>query len=82
MDNPKSKKLIKAGQGPYCLDKILDGPHAIMVPQTSDGRVLFAVPWNESVIGGTTNTEIETIDEEPKALDKEINFIQKMLENI
>ena len=77
MDNPMSKKLIKASQGVHIVldKKFLDGPHAIMVPQTSDGRVLFAVPWNESVIVGTTDTEIETIDEEPKALEKEIKFI-------
>ena len=49
---PTSKKLIKASQGVHIVldKKFLDGPHAIMVPQTSDGRVLFAVPWNESVI--------------------------------
>ena len=72
-----SKKLIKASQGVHIVldKKFLDGPHAIMVPQTSDGRVLFAVPWNESVIVGTTDTEIETIDEEPRALEKEIKFI-------
>ncbi|MDG2396629.1 MAG: glycerol-3-phosphate dehydrogenase/oxidase [Flavobacteriaceae bacterium] len=77
MDNPKSSKLIKPSQGIHLVldKKFLDGPHAIMVPQTSDGRVLFAVPWNDYVIVGTTDTVIENTLEEPIPLDEEINFI-------
>lgn len=77
MDQPKSKKLIVPSQGVHIvLDKsFLNGPHAIMVPHTSDGRVLFAVPWNNYVVVGTTDTLIEKPLEEPVALEKEISFI-------
>ena len=46
-----------------------------MVPHTSDGRVLFAVPWNNYVVVGTTDTLIKYPKEEPEALEKEIEFI-------
>ena len=77
MDEPHTKKLIVPSQGVHIVleKKFLDGPHAIMVPHTTDGRVLFAVPWNDYVVVGTTDTLIEKPDEEPMALESEIDFI-------
>ena len=77
MDQPGSRKLIVPSQGVHIvLDKsFLNGPHAIMVPHTTDGRVLFAVPWNDYVVVGTTDTQIEQTLEEPIALEEEIAFI-------
>lgn len=77
MDQPGSRKLIVPSQGVHIvLDKsFLNGPHAIMVPHTTDGRVLFAVPWNDYVVVGTTDTQIEQTLEEPIALEEEISFI-------
>jgi glycerol-3-phosphate dehydrogenase len=46
-----------------------------MIPETSDGRVLFAVPWHNKVVLGTTDTLIGKASLEPKALEKEILFI-------
>ena len=53
----------------------MDGPHAIMIPHTSDGRVLFAVPWHNHVVLGTTDTPIDETLEEPKPIEEEIDFI-------
>lgn len=77
MDQPGTRKLIVPSQGVHLvLDKsFLNGPHAIMVPHTTDGRVLFAVPWNDYVVVGTTDTQIEQPLEEPVALEQEIEFI-------
>src|SRR5699024_4393621 len=55
--------------------KFLPGDSAIMVPHTDDGRVLFAVPWHKKAIVGTTDTPMEKSVMEPRALDKEIEFI-------
>jgi glycerol-3-phosphate dehydrogenase len=46
-----------------------------MIPKTEDGRVLFAIPWYDKVVAGTTDTPLDTITLEPKALDEEISFI-------
>ena len=77
MDQPGSRKLIVPSQGVHIVldQSFLNGPHAIMVPHTTDGRVLFAVPWNDYVVVGTTDTLIEAPDEEPTALEEEIEFI-------
>jgi glycerol-3-phosphate dehydrogenase len=46
-----------------------------MIPKTSDGRVLFAVPWLDKLVVGTTDTIREKAKLEPEALAKEIDFV-------
>ena len=77
LDQPGARPIIRPSQGVHLVLEraFLDGPHAIMIPHTSDGRVLFAVPWHDHVVVGTTDTPIDLADEEPKALDEEIAFI-------
>lgn len=77
MDEPDAPALVKPSQGVHIvLDKsFLQGDSAIMIPKTSDGRVLFAVPWHERVIVGTTDTPLDDCSLEPRALEEEIEFI-------
>ncbi|MBL29867.1 MAG: FAD-dependent oxidoreductase [Flavobacteriaceae bacterium] len=77
MDNQKSLKMIQPSQGVHIVleKKFLNSDHAIMVPHTTDGRVLFAVPWHKYVILGTTDTTVNTAKIEPQALNEEIDFI-------
>jgi glycerol-3-phosphate dehydrogenase len=85
MDDQQSENIIAPSQGVHIvLDKeFLPGKAAIMVPHTDDGRVLFAVPWHQKIIIGTTDTPIEEKDfaslQEPVALDEEINFILEQI---
>jgi glycerol-3-phosphate dehydrogenase len=83
MDNPGSQATIRPSQGVHIvLDKtFLESESAIMIPKTTDGRVLFAIPWYGEVVIGTTDTPLETISLEPVALDKEINFILQTAES-
>lgn len=79
MDDPGAAPLVRPSQGiHFVLDKsFLLGDSAIMIPKTSDGRVLFAVPWHGKVVVGTTDTPLEPGDTslEPRALDEEVDFI-------
>lgn len=77
MDDPEAKDMIRPSQGVHLvLDrKFLQSHHAIMIPHTSDGRVLFAVPWHDHVIVGTTDTLVENAELEPVALQQEVEFI-------
>lgn len=77
LDDPDKRSSITPSQGIHIvLDKeFLPGDAAIMIPDTDDGRVLFAVPWHNKIIVGTTDTLVKTISEEPTALDEEIDFI-------
>jgi glycerol-3-phosphate dehydrogenase len=71
------KKYIVPSQGIHLVfDKsFLPSDHALMIPKTSDGRVLFAVPWHDKIVVGTTDTLIKTHSLEPIALEKEIEFV-------
>jgi glycerol-3-phosphate dehydrogenase len=55
----------------------LPGDSAIIVPKTSDGRVLFLIPWYERVVVGTTDTPIAEATTEPRATESEIEFLLK-----
>ena len=79
MDQPKIEKMIQPSQGVHIVleRRFLKSKHAILIPQTSDGRVLFAVPWKNYVVVGTTDTHVKKASEEPKALNEEIDFILK-----
>ena len=61
LDDPGIITMLQPSQGVHIiLDKsFLPGETAIMVPHTDDGRVLFAIPWHDSVVVGTTETPIE-----------------------
>lgn len=77
MDNPSEKPLVRPSQGVHLVvDKsFLGGDDAIMIPKTSDGRVMFGVPWHDRVILGTTDVPVKEFVLEPKALDEEVDFI-------
>ena len=53
----------------------LKGDTALMVPRTSDGRVLFVIPWHDHAVAGTTDTPVDAPSLEPKAREDEIEFI-------
>ncbi|HGO5854995.1 TPA: FAD-dependent oxidoreductase [Mannheimia haemolytica] len=77
MDHGSTKKFVVPSQGIHLvLDKsFLPSNDALMIPKTSDGRVLFAVPWHEVLVVGTTDTLIENPSYEPIPLEQEVNFI-------
>lgn len=77
LDEPRAAPMIRPSQGVHLvLDReFLPGGSAIMVPHTDDGRVLFAIPWHDRVIVGTTDTPVETVELEPRALPEEIDFL-------
>ncbi len=79
MDQPDIGKMIQPSQGIHLvLDRsFLGGDDALMIPQTSDGRVLFAVPWQGKLVVGTTDTIREKAKLEPLPLQSEIDFILK-----
>jgi len=79
MDNPGGRKSICVSQGVHLvLDReFFPSDDALMIPATSDGRVLFAVPWHGKVVVGTTDTPVQQASMEPVALENEINFILK-----
>ncbi len=74
---PSASPMMAPSQGIHLVFKseFLPGNSAIMVPHTSDGRVLFAIPWHGHVLVGTTDTPVAAPSLEPVAMDEEIEFI-------
>jgi glycerol-3-phosphate dehydrogenase len=74
---PAARPMIAPSQGAHLvLDRsFLPGENAIMVPHTSDGRVMFAIPWHGHTLIGTTDTPVYEPSLEPVALDQEIEFM-------
>ncbi len=77
LDNPDHKKLIAPSQGIHLVidQEFLGGQTGLMVPKTDDGRVIFFVPWHGKVVVGTTDTPIDEVCMEPKAMKDEIDFL-------
>ena len=77
MDAPEAGPMVRPSQGVHLVfDKSFLGPHdALMIPKTKDGRVLFAIPWHDRTLIGTTDTPLNAHQLEPKALEEEIQFI-------
>ena len=79
MDSPEKDNIVMPSQGVHLVvdSSFLGGDTAIMIPKTSDGRVLFGVPWHGKVVLGTTDTPLKEFVLEPIALEEEIDFILK-----
>lgn len=77
LDQPEAAKMIQPSQGVHLVldGSFLGGQDALMIPQTTDGRVLFAVPWQGKLVVGTTDTLRKKAKIEPKPLASEIDFI-------
>ncbi len=69
--------IIAPSQGIHLVfdRSFLPGESAIMVPHTSDGRVMFAIPWHDHTLIGTTDTPVASAVLEPVAMEQEIEFI-------
>ncbi len=77
MTDRKAEKIIAPSQGIHLVfdKKFLPSENALMIPKTSDERVLFAIPWHQHILIGTTDTPVEKAELEPHAQEKEIEFI-------
>jgi glycerol-3-phosphate dehydrogenase len=72
-----STPIVAPSQGVHLVvdREFLPGDHALLVPKTADGRVLFAVPWLGKVILGTTDTPRHDLAREPEPFADEVAFI-------
>lgn len=76
-DTGRPSDTVAVSQGVHIVlpKEFLPGDAAIMIPKTADGRVLFAVPWHDCVIVGTTDTPVDEKLLEPRALEEERRFL-------
>ncbi len=74
---PDVRAMIAPSQGAHLVfdRSFLPGTNAILVPHTKDGRVMFAIPWHNHALVGTTDTPMRDTPVEPVALEEEIAFM-------
>ena len=77
MDEPGEGSLLTISQGSHFVlaKKFLPSASALMIPKTSDGRVLFAIPWHEHLVVGTTDEAVPASSVEPRSMDMEREFL-------
>ncbi len=77
MDDPTARPTLRPSQGVHLVldDSFLPGGHALMIPRTDDGRVLFAIPWHGRVVIGTTDTPVDEVTHEPTPQPQELSFL-------
>lgn len=68
MDNPKGKKIMQGSSGVHITLNKKFAPHdyGILFPKTTDGRVLFLIPWENKTIAGTTDNPVEVLNNKKK----------------
>ncbi len=73
----KKSPMVAPSQGVHLVvdASFLPTDHAMLIPKTADGRVLFAVPWMGKVILGTTDTPRDDLAAEPTPFHDEVEFI-------
>jgi len=76
-DDPHLAKIITVAQGSHLVlpSRFLRSKSALMVPKTSDGRVLFAIPWHDRLLVGTTDFGVPEPIDEPRIQAHEVEFI-------
>jgi glycerol-3-phosphate dehydrogenase len=77
LDQPDAAPMIAASQGIHLVlpGQLFPGNVAMIVPKTSDGRVIFIIPWHEHAIIGTTDTPLADVSLEPSPQADEIHFL-------
>ena len=77
LDDPNAHPLLSHSRGSHVVfpAAVFPGHDALLVPKTDDGRVLFVVPWQGSVVVGTTDIPVEDVTLDVAPTSAEIDFI-------
>lgn len=76
-DDPGCPPILRTSQGAHLVfpREVLPGNSAVLVPRTDDGRVLFAIPWLDRVLVGTTDSPVDGAVDEPRPMDEEVDYL-------
>jgi glycerol-3-phosphate dehydrogenase len=80
MATPGAQPRMRLSKGAHIvlpLD-VLPGQHALLIPKTEDGRVLFAIPWHGRLLVGTTDEEV-SIDDELCLTKNDVDYLLRHL---
>ena len=77
LDAPSSPPLLSLSRGAHLVvdSSVFPGRDALIIPKTQDGRILFAIPWMERVIIGTTDVPVDNPESDPTPSQAELEFL-------
>lgn len=82
LDEPTVQEIVAPSSGVHITLPNYYGPKTmgLLDPATSDGRVIFFLPWQGNVIAGTTDTPAQ-VEQNPIPSEKEIQWILDEVRN-
>ena len=77
LSNPDAPTMIAPSRGSHLIfsPAVLGGSDGFLIPKTDDGRVIFALPYKGRVLVGTTEVPVDTVDDDPRPTDAEIDYL-------
>jgi glycerol-3-phosphate dehydrogenase len=77
LDDVAAPPILAYSRGTHILVSpgAMPGVDALLVPKTPDGRVIFAIPWHERVLIGTTDIPVESPILDPQPTGEEIAYL-------
>jgi glycerol-3-phosphate dehydrogenase len=82
LDNPSHNPIVQPSSGVHITLPNYYSPRkmGLLDPATSDGRVIFFLPWQGNTIAGTTDTPA-TVSREPRASEEDIRWLLEEIRN-
>ncbi|KAJ3496769.1 hypothetical protein NMY22_g19768 [Coprinellus aureogranulatus] len=76
LDNPNHKPIVQASSGVHITLPNYYSPRTmgLLDPSTSDGRVIFFLPWQGNTIAGTTDSP-SRVTRNPEASEEDIRWV-------
>src|SRR6185312_12309763 len=82
LDDPSARPFLALSRGTHIVlePAAMSSGDAVLVPKTSDGRVVFAIPWHGRLLVGTTDVPAGEPVADPQPTDTEMTFLLETLE--
>jgi glycerol-3-phosphate dehydrogenase len=82
LDDPAAPLLLTYSRGSHLVigaDALGGGSAALLVPKTVDGRVLFAIPWHDRIVIGTTDVPAAEAVLRPQPSADEVHYLLRTI---
>lgn len=75
--NEKATPRIRVSSGVHILlpNKMMPSSAAMLIPKTADDRIVFAIPYRDEVLVGTTDEEVELSEGEFGPSETEVQYL-------
>ncbi len=81
LEDPETRATLVLSRGSHLIlpGTAVSGGIGLLIPKTRDGRVLFAIPWKDRMLVGTTDIPVAEPEWEPQPTAEEWDFLLEHL---